>query len=129
MVARDIMTQNIITVSATTPVKNLAKILLQNRISGAPVVDKKGKILGVISEADIVAKKGKQVKSIMSPKVFTVDEETPVEEIASLMTHHNIKRVPVMRAGKLVGIVSRADIVRAVAMGKHIALHTPVYDL
>ena len=129
MVARDIMTQNIITVSATTPVKNLAKILLQNRISGAPVVDKKGKILGVISEADIVAKKGKQVKSIMSPKVFTVDEETPVEEIASLMIHHNIKRLPVMRAGKLAGIVSRADIVRAVAMGKHIALHTPVYDL
>ena len=70
-----------------------------------------------------------QVKAIMSPKVFTVDEETPVEEIASLMIHHNIKRLPVMRAGKLAGIVSRADIVRAVAMGKHIALHTPVYDL
>ena len=129
MVAKDIMSQNIITVSPTAPVKNLAKILLQNRISGAPVVDKKGKILGVVSKADIVAKKGKQVKAIMSPKVIAVDEETPVEEIASLMTHHNIKRVPVMRAGKLVGIVSRADIVRAIAMGEHVTLHTPVYDL
>src|SRR5712692_6951592 len=129
MVAKDIMTHNVITVGAVTPVKSLAKILAQNRISGAPTVDKKGKILGVISEADIVAKKGKQVKTIMSPKVIGADEETPVEEIAALMIHHNIKRVPVMRAEKLVGIVSRADIVRAIAMGKHIALQTPVYDL
>jgi len=129
MVAKDIMTHNVITVGAVTPVKSLAKILAQNRISGAPTVDKKGKILGFVSEADIGAKKGKQVKDIMSPKVIGADEEIPVEEIAALMIHHNIKRVPVMRAGKLVGIVSRADIVGAIASGKHIALHTPIYDL
>jgi CBS domain-containing protein len=52
-----------------------------------------------------------------------------VETIASLMTTHKIKRLPVMQGEKLVGIVSRADIVRAIAMGKHIAFHTPVYDL
>ena len=129
MVAKDIMTKDVITVSPTTTVKSLAKVLIQNQISGAPVADKKGKILGVVSEADLVAKKGKQVKAIMSKKVIGVTEETPVEEIATLMTTHKIKRVPVMRAEKVVGIVSRADIVRAIALGKHIALHTPVYDL
>jgi len=129
MLAKDIMTRNVITVSPATSVKNLAKILLQNQISGAPVTDKKGRILGVVSEADILAKKGKQVKDIMSKKVIEVAEETPVEEIASLMTTHKIKRIPVMRGKELLGIVSRADIVSAIASGKHIALHTPVYDL
>ncbi len=129
MIAKHIMTKDVITVSPAITIKNLAKILIKNQISGAPVMDKNGKILGVVSEADIVAKKGKQVKAIMSKKVFTVTEETPVEEIAHLMTTHKVKRLPVMRAGKLVGIVSRADIVGAIASGKHIALHTPIYDL
>ena len=129
MTAKDIMTRDVVTVSPTLAVKDLAKVLLKNRISGAPVVDKKGKIIGVVSEADILAKKGKQVKDIMSRKVIAVEEEMPVEEIASQMTHHGISRVPVMRAGELAGIVSRADIISAIAMGKHIALHTPVYDL
>ena len=129
MTAKDIMTRDVVTVGPTLAVKDLAKVLLKNRISGAPVVDKKGKIIGVVSEADILAKKGKQVKDIMSRKVVQVDPGTAVEEIASIMTHNNIKRVPVMEEGKLLGIVSRADIIRAIAMGKHIALHTPVYDL
>ncbi|TAK02258.1 CBS domain-containing protein [bacterium] len=129
MITKDIMTKDVITVSPTTTVKNLAKILMQNQISGAPVMDKKGKILGVVSEADIVAKKGKQVKDIMSKNVVGVTDDTPVEKIASVMTTHKINRLPVMRGEKLVGIVSRADIVGAIAMGKHIALHTPIYDL
>jgi len=129
MLAKDIMTKDVITVSPTTTVKNLAKILMQNQISGAPVTDKKGKILGVVSEADIVAKSGKQVKDIMSKNVVGVTDDTPVEKIANVMTTHKINRLPVMRGEKLVGIVSRADIVGAIAMGKHIALHTPIYDL
>ncbi len=129
MLARDIMTRDVITVSPATTIKNLAKILIQNQISGAPVTDKKGKILGVVSEADIVAKKGKQVKEIMSKTIVGVTDDTPVEEIATIMTTHKIKRVPVMRGKKLAGIVSRSDIVGAVASGKHIALHTPIYDL
>lgn len=129
MVARDIMTKEVITVGRATTVKNLAKTLVENRISGAPVTDPSGKILGIVSEADIVSKRGKQVKAIMSKKVITVTEETPVEEIAQVMTTHKIKRVPVMSGKKLVGIVSRADIVGAVASGKHIALHAPIYDL
>ena len=124
MVAKDIMTKEIITVSPTTGVKKLAMTLVKNQISGAPVVDKNGKIIGVVSEADIIGKKGKDVRAIMSKKVISVAEDTPVEAIAQLMTTHKITRLPVMRDDKVIGIVSRADIVNAIAMGKHIALRT-----
>jgi CBS domain-containing protein len=129
MTAKDIMTLDVIAVGPTMTVRQLAATLIKNQISGAPVVGKNGKIIGVVSEADIVAKKGKDVRSIMSKKVISVSEETPVEDIARLMTTHKIKRLPVMRGEEAVGIVSRADIVGAIALGKHIALHTPVYDL
>jgi CBS domain-containing protein len=129
MIAKDIMTRDIITVNPTMSIKALAMTLIKNQISGAPVADKDGKIVGVVSEADIVAKKGKDVKAIMSKKVISVSENTSVEEIAKLMTTHAIKRLPVMNAGKLMGIVSRADIVSAIARGEHVAIHTPIYDL
>ena len=129
MIAKDIMTRDVITVNPTMTVKSLAMTLIKNQISGAPVADKAGKIVGVVSESDIVAKRGKDVKSIMSKKIISVGEQTPVEEIARMMTTHHIKRLPVMNDGKVVGIVSRADIVSAIALGKHVALHTPVYDL
>ncbi|MEX0802039.1 MAG: CBS domain-containing protein [Candidatus Binatia bacterium] len=129
MHAKDIMTRDVITVGPTITIKNLAMILIKNQISGAPVAGKNGKIIGVVSEADIVAKKGKDVRTIMSTNIISVTEETPVEEIAKLMTTHRIKRLPVMRGEDVVGIVSRADIVSAIALGKHVAIHTPVYDL
>jgi CBS domain-containing protein len=129
MLARDIMTERVIAVSPQTPVKQLAKMLSQNHISGTPVVDKNGKVVGVVSERDLLAKKGTQVKSIMTKKVFGVMEDTPVEEIASLMTSHNVKRVPVLRGQKLAGIVSRADLIRAIADGEQIAIRSPIYDL
>ena len=129
MNARDIMTRDIISVSPTMKVKDLAMTLIKNQISGAPVASKDGKIVGIVSEADIVAKKGKDVRAIMSKKVISVTEDATVEEIAQLMATHVIKRLPVMNAGKVVGIVSRADIVSAIAQGKHVAIHTPIYDL
>lgn len=129
MFAKDIMTRDVITVSPTASIKDLAMTLIKNQISGAPVAGRNGKIIGVVSEADIVAKKGKDVKTIMSKNIISVTEETPVEEIAKLMTTHRIKRLPVMRGSEVVGIVSRADIVNAIALGKHVAIHTPVYDL
>ena len=129
MNAKDIMTKDIITVSPTMSVKALAMTLIKNQISGAPVAGKDGKIVGVVSEADIVAKKGKDVRSIMSKKVIRVAENTPVEQIAQLMTTHAIKRLPVMSGASIVGIVSRADIVSAIAQGHHVAVHTPIYDL
>jgi CBS domain-containing protein len=129
MFAKDIMTKDVITVSPTATVRNLAMTLIKNQISGAPVAGRNGKIIGVVSEADIVAKKGKDVKTIMTKNIISVTEETAVEDIARLMTTHRIKRLPVMRGQDVVGIVSRADIVSAIALGKHVAIHTPVYDL
>jgi CBS domain-containing protein len=129
MIAKEIMTRDIITVAPDLTVRKLAMTLVKNQISGAPVAGKNGKIVGIVSEADIVAKKGKDVKAIMSKKVISVAEDTPVEEIAQLMTKHKIKRLPVMNGGKVVGIVSRADIVNAIAMGKHVTIPSPVYDL
>jgi len=129
MLAKDIMTKDVVTVRPTTTIKSLAKILIQNQISGVPVVDDAGTIVGIVSDADIVRKKARQVQTIMSKNVVSIAEETPVEKIARLMTTHKLKRVPVLRGQMMVGIVSRADIVGAIAMGKHIALHTPIYDL
>ena len=129
MIAKDIMTKEVVTVSAAATVREAAQILTQQQLSGAPVVDRQGQIVGVVSEADIVANKGSQVKDIMSKNVCTIEEETTVEEIAAFMMTNKIKRLPVMREGKLVGIVSRADIVGAIATGKPIAVYGPVYDL
>lgn len=129
MQAKDIMTRDIITVSPTMTIKSLAMTLIKNQISGAPVAGKNGKIVGVVSEADIVAKKGKDVKAIMTKKIISVAEDTAVEAIARLMTTQKIKRVPVMRGDEVVGIVSRADIVSAIARGERVAIHTPIYDL
>jgi CBS domain-containing protein len=129
MLARDIMTKHVVAVTPLTPIRQLAKILNKNHISGAPVVDKKGNVVGIVSERDLLERKGSQVKSIMSKRVVRVKEDTPVEEIASLMATRNVKRLPVIRDQRLAGIVSRADIVRALALGEHIAVRTPVYDL
>lgn len=129
MFARDVMTRDIITVSPSTSIKSLASLLIKNQISGAPVADRTGRIVGVVSEADIVAKKGKDVRSIMSKKVIRVSEDTSIEEIAELMNRHMVKRLPVMHGRTVVGIVSRADIVGAIARGEHVALRTPMYDL
>lgn len=129
MIAKEIMTTDIISVEPTMTVRKLAMTLIKNQISGAPVTGKNGKIVGIVSEADLVAKKGKDVKTIMSKKVISVAEDTPIEEIAQLMTRHKIKRLPVMKGDKVVGIVSRADIVNAIAMGKHVTISSPMYDL
>jgi len=129
MIAKEIMTKPVIAVTPLTPVKSLAKLLSKNHISGAPVLDERGRLIGIVSERDLLSKRGSQVKSIMTENVVRVTEDTPVEEIASLMTTQNVKRLPVMRGQQLAGIVSRADIIRAMAMGQNIALYTPIYDL
>jgi len=129
MIAKDLMTKDIISVRPTMPIKELAMTLIKNQISGAPVTGKNGKILGIVSEADLVTKKGKDVRSIMSKKVISIAEDTSVEEIAQLMTRHKIKRLPVIHGKQVVGIVSRADIVNAIAMGEHTTIPSPVYDL
>ena len=116
MTAKDIMTREVVTVTPETPVEELAKILAERNISGVPVVDEAGNVVGIATEADIITKgKEGKVANIMTREVVSVCEDTPVEEIARILTERGIKRVPVLREGKLVGIVSRADIVRAMA--------------
>ena len=120
MIARDIMTRKVATIHPGASVQEAAQLLDQRRISGAPVVDADDKIIGIITEADIISKvdrEGLRVADIMSHNVIAVSEETPVSEIAALLTERKIKRVPVVENEKLVGIVSRADIVHAVAQG------------
>ncbi len=120
MIARDIMTRKIYTISPEASVQEVAQLLSRERISGAPVVDKDGKLLGIVTQANIiwnVDRDGLRVADIMNPEIIAVDEKTPVGEIAMLMSKHNIKRVPVMCNGKMVGIISRADLVQAVAQG------------
>lgn len=120
MIARDIMTRKVITIRPEASAQEAAQLLDQNRISGLPVVDEHEKIIGIVTEADIISKvdrEGLLVGDIMSREIIAVGEETPVDEIAALLTERRIKRVPVVSDGKLVGIVSRADIVHAVALG------------
>ena len=120
MIARDIMTSNVCTIRPEASAQEAAQLLSQKRISGLPVVNPDGRIIGIVTEADIISKvnqEGLRVADIMSHEVIAVDEETSVSEIASLLANRRIKRVPVVEKGKLVGIVSRADIVNAVAQG------------
>ena len=106
--------------------QEVAQLLSRKSISGVPIIDKEGKIIGIVTEADIIGKVhrvGLCVADIMSPEIIFVDEETRVGEIAMLLVERNIKRVPVMRDGQLVGIVCRADVVHAVAQGHLIIGH------
>lgn len=120
VIARDIMTRKVISVHPGASVQEAAQLLYSNRISGLPVVDDLSRIIGIVTEADIISKvdrEGLSAGDIMSREIIAVDEETPVNEIASMLTERRIKRVPVVREGHVVGIVSRADIVHAVAQG------------
>jgi CBS domain-containing protein len=126
MIARDIMTRKVYTTCAEASVQEVAQLLSRKNISGVPVIDKDGKMIGIVTEADIIGKvdrEGLRAADIMSPEIIAVDEETRVGELAMLLTEHRIKRVPVVQHGKLVGIVCRADIVHAVAQGHLIIRH------
>jgi CBS domain-containing protein len=117
LVARDIMTKEVISTRASCKVEQVTRVLYHHGISGLPVLDEQHHVIGMVTEADILGRRRGQriVQDIMSAPVYAVFEDTPVEEIAALLTERKIKRVPVLREGKLVGIVSRADVVRAIA--------------
>src|ERR1700746_1707353 len=108
MIARDIMTRKVCTISPEASAQEVAQLLDNHRISGAPVVDANDKLIGIITEADIISKvnrDGLRVADIRSHELIVVNEETDVGEIAMLLTERKIKRVPVVQDGKLVGIV------------------------
>jgi len=115
MLARDIMTRHVITIHPYATIQEVARLLSERNISGVPVVDAAGAMVGLITEADLISKSGSTVADIMSRRVISVGDETPVDEIAQLLTSNHYKRVPVMRGDRLVGVVSRADIVRMMA--------------
>jgi CBS domain-containing protein len=113
--ARDIMAREIVTVGSDMLVEDAAKLLAYHNISGMPVEDPDGKVVGIVSEADVIGHIGAIVSDVMTEDVISVGEDATVEEIATLLARHRIKRVPVMVNGAVRGMVSRSDIVRAIA--------------
>ncbi len=147
MKARDIMTRKVRTVTLATPVASIARTLISRRISAVPVVDRKQHVLGIVSEGDLlrrvesgterrrswwtdlvtnsnvrsrdyVKSHGRRARDVMTRPVISVTETTDVADIADLMERWDIKRVPVVRRDRLVGIVSRQDLLQALSRAK-----------
>ena len=139
-----VMTRKVISVAPETTVVEAANLMLRNHVSGLPVVDEVGAVVGIVSEGDFlrrseigtprkrgrlltfflgyagsaedyVREHGRKVSEVMTPSPITVSEDTPLPELVSLMEKNNIKRLPVVRDGKLVGIVSRSNLLQAIA--------------
>ncbi len=144
MKARDVMVSPVRTTTGGTPVKDAAATMLKHHISALPVVDDKGALIGIITEGDLVHRvetgterrrpwwlialadetrmaaeyvksHGRAVSDVMTRKVITASPDTPLDEIANVFGKKSIKRVPIVENGQLVGIVSRADLVQALA--------------
>ncbi len=156
MQASDIMTAKVVTVSVDTDVEVIARLLLDRRISAVPVVDSNDHILGIVSEGDLmrrpeteterhrswwlrlladkeewaeeyVKSHGRRADQVMTRDVVTVTEDIKVGEIAELLEQRRIKRVPVVRDGKLVGIISRANLLQGLAAHKE-RIEAPTTD-
>jgi CBS domain-containing protein len=156
MKARDVMVSPVITTRPSASVAEVAKMLLQRRISAVPVVDDQGRLVGIVSEgdllhraeagterrrswwlrmvagdetlaADYVKAHGRKVADVMTRNVITATPETPLHEIAALMEKRAIKRVPIVENDQLVGIVSRANLIQAVASTRK-QLKVPLSD-
>lgn len=148
MRAKEIMTKNPITFTPDMPVKEAAKILAEKDIGGAPVLDKDGRLIGIVSESDLIIQDvrlrfptyieifdgylyspisfsrfeeefrkavGAKIGDVMTVDVITVDEDVTIEDIATLMTEKDIGRIPVMSGDRVVGIITKGDIVRAIS--------------
>ncbi len=144
--AKDVMTKEVITVKPETTIEELARLLMKQQISGAPVVDDKGKIVGIVTENDLISKNSRlhiptilrlfdayiplgtskmesdikrmaasTVEDICTKEIITVDEEASVEYIATIMTEKRIHILPVVREGKLVGIVGKKDLIKGIS--------------
>jgi predicted transcriptional regulator len=112
------MSVRVITVAPQTPVKEVARLLVEQRVSGVPVVDA-GRVVGIVSESDILplheerpARPVRTAADVMTAPVITVTEEATVTEAARVLERHRVKRAPVLRDGVLVGIIARGDLLR-----------------
>ncbi|HAW60619.1 MAG TPA: hypothetical protein DCW86_04035 [Actinobacteria bacterium] len=144
MEAKGIMTRDVIVAKRDTPVSDIIHLLLKHRISGVPIVNEENEVIGVVTEADLIQKKklptpleliynlgrymnseqlaeehkklrGEKAADIMTSNAICVKEDSDVVKIASLLIKKGIKRVFVTRGKKLVGVVSKADILRGMA--------------
>jgi CBS domain-containing protein len=113
---KDIMSKPVIHVHAETPVADVAELLTEKDISAVPITDDNGAVIGLVSEYDLLAKGGKVARDVMSPGIISVSEDSDVEDVRFLLIERRIRRVPVMSGQELVGIVSRGDIVRLLAL-------------
>jgi len=107
---KEVMTRNVITFREDSTLEEIALTLSSKRITGAPVVTAEGHVVGIISETDVFSKKGKTARDIMSLRVISVTEDTGIDEAARLLIGERIRRVPVIRGGKMVGLLSRSDV-------------------
>ena len=108
---KEIMTARVVTVTPDTPVPVIAGLLRDNRISGVPVTDAGGAVVGLVSENNLPARGGETAGEVMTGSVITVSEDTDVEDVRHLLVEWRIRRVPVMSGQRLAGIVSRGDVV------------------
>ena len=144
MKARDVMVRDVITIGPRDSVAHAAKLIAQNDVSALPVIDDHGRLVGLISEGDLMNREeigteihhpwwieavtpgatlaaefarshGKRIEEVMSENVITATEDTSLADIAALLERNRIKRVPIVQHGKLVGIVSRSNLVQALA--------------
>ena len=107
---KEVMTRNVITFKEDTPVEEVVQTLNSKHITGAPVMGGDGMVVGIISEVDVFSKKGKLARDIMSTHVISVTEDTGIDEAARLLAGERIRRVPVIKRGKMVGLLSRSDV-------------------
>lgn len=109
---REIMSTDVESVTPDRPVSELASLLLTRGYSGLPVVTEEHALVGMVSEYDVISRKGETVGEIMSKGVISIGPDAGVDDAAGVMGLHGIRRVPVVQDGQLVGIVSRSDLVR-----------------
>ncbi|MCA9237650.1 MAG: CBS domain-containing protein [Planctomycetales bacterium] len=116
---RDIMTSNTVTISPASPIHVAVDLLLEKRISGLPVVDEAGRLVGILTEFALLAiayddrVSGDTVAQHMTTDVLTVNADDPVSKVADLCIVHRVRRVPVLEGGRLVGLVAHRDVLQA----------------
>jgi CBS domain-containing protein len=144
MKAKDVMTRHVVTIAPNASILEALRLMLQHKISGLPVVDEKGNLAGIVTEgdflrraetgterkrsrwfeflvgpgalaADYVRSHARRVDEVMTTDIHTITEDAPLDDVVALMEKHRIKRLPVMRGGELVRIVSRANLLHALA--------------
>ena len=119
--ASDVMTRNVTTIAPEATVDEAIQVLLDHQISGLPVVDARGMLVGMISEFQLLETvfdpqiRNEPVRGFMTKDVIAVDDGALLADVASLFIMHRIRRVPVLRGGQLVGLITRGDLLRYVS--------------